>query len=429
VGENYKKDVEFFDKLKQTGYKDKVQAWQEVSGKWKKPQTPTPAPQGKPAPTVSIPSKAPANPQPKKVNFVVLLDTSKSMGRPMDGKSKLDEAKSAIQKFAATLPKENSNFQLRVYGNQGSEKGKDKALSCSSTAKIYEATQVDANKLNAALAQVVPTGYNPLALAIDASKQDMKNGAPISVENQVIVLSDGYENCGGDPVQAAKSLHLSAALANVHVIGLDVSPTDERGLRQVADVTGGEYQDVSKPDQLDQALGERIQSMKMVNEPWQAKALDAIMKEHRFDKQRLNQFHEQLLAKIQQEYERLNEANDFIKEKDKVDSTTYDEIDNWIHERKQQLSDYVDGRYKEIGIQLDRDWQEQANTLLESWSKEDGKKQDIVQKTKQLLQQDLQKKQMEQIQTKQLLQQDLLKKQMEQIQTKWKQTVPDKSQR
>jgi Ca-activated chloride channel homolog len=391
VGENYKKDVQFFDELSKTSYKEKVDAWQEVADRWK-PKT-TQKPGLKPTALLKNPLVAPVHP--KKINFVILLDTSKSMDGKMDGKTKMDYAKAAIQKFADSLPKETTAFQLRVYGNQGSAKEEDKSLSCQSTAKLISGEGLDDDKWKEVVDKIKPIGYTPMALAILTSKQDMMPGAPTQAENQVIIVSDGYENCGGDPVQAAKELHLSDALANVHVIGIDVDPETEAKLRQVTDVTGGDYMTVSGPAQLDQAFKERILSLKLADSPWQMRALDTIMKEHSLDENRLEQFHDQLLGKIEREYNRLDKANRFVEETGKVDTETFDTINNWIHERKSQLEDYSDRRQQEIGIELDQDWRKQASALLEDWSKEGGEKTEIIQNANQLLQNDLLKNQMD----------------------------------
>jgi Ca-activated chloride channel homolog len=253
----------------------------------------------------------------------------------------------------------------------------------------------DQSKWKEMLDKIKPTGYTPMALAILTSKQDMMPGAPTQAENQLIIVSDGYENCGGDPVKAAENLHLSNALANVHVIGIDVDPKTETKLKQVTDVTGGDYTAVDDPKKLDQAFQERKLSLKMANSPWQMRALDSIIKEHRLDENRLEQFHDNLVGKIEQEYNRLDQANHFVEKTGKVDTETFDTINNWIHERKSQLKDYSDRRQQEISMELDKNWQNQANVLLDDWSKEGGDKTEIIKQAKQLLQNDLLKKQMD----------------------------------
>ncbi|MFB6475935.1 hypothetical protein ACFCW7_24045 [Paenibacillus glucanolyticus] len=64
----------------------------------------------------------PAN---RKQHISILLDASGSMKAQVNGKSKMDSAKEAIESFADKLPN-NADVSLRVYGHKGTGDQKDK---------------------------------------------------------------------------------------------------------------------------------------------------------------------------------------------------------------------------------------------------------------------------------------------------------------
>ncbi|MFC7443309.1 vWA domain-containing protein [Laceyella putida] len=402
VGENYRSDVDRFKSLGEVDYKKKVDVWVQARQKYPKP-TPASAPKEQPIPT-------PKPEPPKKVNMSVLLDSSGSMESrlPEQSKSKMDSAKQGIEQLASALPQDRSMLQVKVYGHQGTSAQKDKELSCQSEAKIYAADKVDNGKLKEALSRVHPAGYNPLALVMHNSSRDLQKGAPATVENHMLIISDGFENCGGDPVQVAKRLHQDY-LANIHVIGLDVEPDTERQLREVSTVTGGDYQTVTDEKELKEAVKERVQAVNRLNEPWQMRALHTVINAHHQDEKGLTKHHKQMMEKVQLEYQRLDEANLYIKKEGKIDKKTWTEIDSWISGRRQQLETYTESRYGEVDSKLDVAFQEETHRLLNEWEKDGGKKEEFQNKAVQLLKDDLLKKKAEEVE----VQTDLANKQSE----------------
>jgi hypothetical protein len=392
VGENYRTNVEGFDRIKERDYGEKVAAWRDLKGK--EPAFPQPNPSGKPA-------KQPEAPKPpKKANIVLLLDASASMKGTWNGKAKMDWTQEAIKQFAASLPANTSVFQLRVFGHKGSGKKEDKELSCSSTEKVYATVPVNPAKLNEALSKVKPTGYTPLALALFSAGQDFIPGAPAAVENRVLIISDGSENCGGDPVQIARQLHRSGMLALVHVIGLNVDADAEDQLRKVAESTGGDYVNVTNADELKRVLSTYVQSLSKINDPWPVREMDALAQAHFSDEKRLDSEHQAMVNKVEQEYRRLDHANDYIKAKGKIDGNTWIEIGNWIDRRWQQLGHYADQRWLETSQQLDDKWKKENEEVKKDWLGNGGKKEDFNRLLQQYLKADQELEQARQAQTR-----------------------------
>ncbi|GIP26677.1 hypothetical protein J23TS9_18070 [Paenibacillus sp. J23TS9] len=191
-------------------------------------------------------------PTSKKLHISILLDASGSMKAQINGKSKMDSAKEAIQIFADKLP-QNAEVSLRVYGHKGTGSQKDKQVSCNSTEEIFHGLGDQTNQMNTALQGVKPAGWTPIANALKSVKQDIN---PETTDSVVYVVSDGIETCGGNPVQVAKELNQSEVKTVVNIIGFNVDNEGQKLLRQVATSGGGEFTSVDNDESLKNYLNE-----------------------------------------------------------------------------------------------------------------------------------------------------------------------------
>jgi hypothetical protein len=146
---------------------------------------------------------------------------------------------------------------FRVFGNRGSNKLRDKAISCSGSDIVYPLKSYDSNSFNKALEPIQPTGWTPLALAIQQAQADLQNET--GAKNIVYVVSDGMETCGGDPVAAARALHASKIQAVINIIGFDASNEEQRALKAIADAGGGKFTSVKDEQELNNYFGNEKQ--------------------------------------------------------------------------------------------------------------------------------------------------------------------------
>jgi hypothetical protein len=91
----------------------------------------------------------------------------------------------------------------------------------------------------------------PLASAIAQVAKDL---AGVTGPRIVVVLSDGAENCGGNPVQAIRKLRREGLDVTVNVVGLGLDRQTRRVIRKLADLGGGSYFDARDPDELQRAI-------------------------------------------------------------------------------------------------------------------------------------------------------------------------------
>lgn len=192
-------------------------------------------------------------PELEKFHVQILLDASGSMSGKVSGGQKMDLAKQAIMNFSKSIPK-SASLSLRVYGHKGSGSNSDKNVSCQSNEVVYPMNPFNESDFNQALNSFKPTGWTPLASAIQSAKQDLQKHHEENVKNIIYVVSDGMETCGGDPVEAAKSLANDSGKPVVKIIGFDVDDEGQKQLKEVAKAANGEYKWVQSQEDLDNYL-------------------------------------------------------------------------------------------------------------------------------------------------------------------------------
>ncbi|WP_180271199.1 VWA domain-containing protein [Fredinandcohnia onubensis] len=207
---------------------------------WYEPYLPEPEEmQGESKATDSVPSEV-----------YILLDASGSMYGKVEGVQKMSIAKKAASRFAATVGHEK-DISLVVYGHAGSNKEKDKQLSCSKIEDVYPLNTFNPEAFSKAVNAVQARGWTPLASAIDFVHKKTENSA-----NNVTlyIISDGIETCEGDPVATAKAFANQHSNGAVNIIGFDVDAEGENQLKAVASAGNGEYISANTIEELDQSI-------------------------------------------------------------------------------------------------------------------------------------------------------------------------------
>lgn len=244
---------------------------------------------------------------PGKLNVEILLDASGSMGQQIDSNTKMELAKQAINNFLSGMPS-NVNVSLRVYGHKGSSGEADKVESCQSTEVVYPLKNYNSSSFQSALQQVQPSGWTPLAKAIQQAQQDLKSQT--DALNIVYVVSDGIETCGGDPVAAAKALNKSDIKGIINIIGFNVDDAGQEALRKIADAGEGKYSTVETEKDLKQYFKNEKERLNNAWEIWynynRSKAEDSY--DRRYEE--IKKAYEEFYALIEEEYDRMYDVCD-----------------------------------------------------------------------------------------------------------------------
>lgn len=172
--------------------------------------------------------------------LLIILDVSGSMSETIDGEVKIDVAKDVLTDLLDNMP---SNIQVgvRIFG-----------LNCR-TELLYPVGPIQGSHLRQQILDIKPTGATPIEEALVATADDLRD---IQDPQLVLLISDGIETCGGDPVQAAKDLLALGYDLKFHIVGFDIArniPAREQ-LVNIAQATGGLYFDANSSDELRTAL-------------------------------------------------------------------------------------------------------------------------------------------------------------------------------
>jgi hypothetical protein len=178
----------------------------------------------------------------ERTNTLLILDSSGSMaGRAGGGTSKLTAAKSALRRFVAGTP-DSLALGFMVYGHKGSNGPAGKKRSCAGVELLQPIGTAASEDFDRTLNRFKPTGYTPLAAALREARAAF-SGKQGDL-NRIILVTDGVETCGGDPVAQARQLKQAGIAVTTDVVGFDVAGPDEaRRLRAIAEASGGTYSD------------------------------------------------------------------------------------------------------------------------------------------------------------------------------------------
>ncbi|WP_226537606.1 VWA domain-containing protein [Fictibacillus halophilus] len=316
--------------------------------------------------------EVPGNDKPgngKTLNVAILLDSSGSMAAKIGEKTKMEIAKEAVRNYASKLP-QGSNVMLRVYGQKGSNADSDKKVSCESTEVVYELNTYNEGDFQNSLDQFKPTGWTPIAGAIQAAQKDLEGQSNGKAENLIYVVSDGVETCDGDPAAAAKSIAESSLKAKVNVIGFDVNDKGQQSLEEIAQAGGGEYQSVNSAADFEKyLLGEKN---KLWLE-WQTWSDENFMQVQQIASDKFNEVqnrHSDILNKIVEEKSRLEKGVRLLNELKKVENGF--EVEKLINSRYNTLVEYDDDTFKSLQNEIEDNRDALQETIENKRNQEQG---------------------------------------------------------
>ncbi len=165
-------------------------------------------------------------------------------------------AKRALRRYVAGTP-DSLALGFMVYGHKGSNGPGGKARSCAGVELLQPIGTAASRRFDATPKRFRPVGYTPLATALRkargafAGKQDDIN--------RIILVTDGVDTCGGDPVAEARRLKQAGIAVTTDVVGFDIAqPAAARRLRAIAEASGGTYSDARTAESLYSLLGDEL---------------------------------------------------------------------------------------------------------------------------------------------------------------------------
>ena len=183
----------------------------------------------------------------------VILDVSNSMWGQIDGRVKMDLAREALAAALADVPSPVS-VGLRAYGHRVAYD--DREAGCLDTELLIAPQSGSVQQILARAASLQPRGQTPLALSLRAAAGDLH----ASGGGVLLLISDGLESCGGDPVAVAAELRAGGIPIMIHAVGLGVDAQAAEALSMLATAGGGNYFDAPSAEQLFRGVGTAIRA-------------------------------------------------------------------------------------------------------------------------------------------------------------------------
>jgi uncharacterized protein with von Willebrand factor type A (vWA) domain len=165
----------------------------------------------------------------------LILDASGSMKRAIGGRTMIDTAKAVLSDIVRQLP-DDMQVALRVYGHRVRE-GQPRA--CEDSELVVPFAKLNRAALLSKIQAIRALGTTPIAYSLQQVARDV-GGAP--GEKMLVLVTDGKEECGGDPAAAVSSLTAQGAKVKLNIVGFALADAAlKTDLRHLAEQTKGQF--------------------------------------------------------------------------------------------------------------------------------------------------------------------------------------------
>lgn len=182
----------------------------------------------------------------------LVLDASGSMKRKVGGKTMMDIARATLTDVIARLP-DKADVALRVYGHRTPE-GRPKA--CEDSQLVVPFGKLDRNRMTSKVAAIKALGTTPIAFTIGEAAKDLAGSKGPAM---LILVTDGKEECGGDPQAAVEALRKSGVDVTLNIVGFALTNAADRDyMTKVATSGGGKFFDAKNETALKGAIDQAL---------------------------------------------------------------------------------------------------------------------------------------------------------------------------
>jgi len=182
-------------------------------------------------------------------NVELIVDDSGSMAQHVTGGRKIDVAKQVLPGLIQDLPAD-AQIAVRTYGRQRPAHDRD----CADMELLTPFGANTSARILPGVNALKPNGMTPIAASLSSAAKDFADKE--SQNNIIILLTDGEEDCNGDPCAASKALHDAGIHLQVNVIGFNVTDKERPQLKCIADAASGKYYDAKDAAGLKLAASE-----------------------------------------------------------------------------------------------------------------------------------------------------------------------------
>lgn len=154
----------------------------------------------------------------KPLRILFVFDASKSMIAKHQNATRMDGAKNLFYRFVDSLGKDKSiHFALRMYGHTV----KYPPGNCKDSKLIVPFGPNNLSLIKQKVSEAKPTGITPIEHSLTEAANDFTDN---KTNNIVIIITDGIEECGGDPCKARQKLLAKGIVFKPFIIGIGLTP-------------------------------------------------------------------------------------------------------------------------------------------------------------------------------------------------------------
>jgi len=152
---------------------------------------------------------------PVTTRILFVFDASQSMYGTWQSDVKINIARELLSHILDSLKTvENLELGLRVYGHQSSYPPQD----CYDTKLEVPFAKGNSARIEHVLSSLVPKGTTPIAYALEQSERDF---TPCdNCRNIIVLITDGIEECDGDPCAVSRALQKNGVSLKPFIIGI-----------------------------------------------------------------------------------------------------------------------------------------------------------------------------------------------------------------
>lgn len=182
--------------------------------------------------------------RPTKTRILFLLDASGSMYARMEKDSRINVAKRLLSNIVDSLEKaKNVELALRVYGHTSPPNKRD----CKDTRLEVSFRKDNHEELKKRVQSISPKGTTLIAYSLQQAAYDFPKEP--NTRNVIILITDGIEECQGDPCAVSEALQSQGVILKPFIIGLGSSADFQKAFECV-----GRYYDANTEDQFNNVL-------------------------------------------------------------------------------------------------------------------------------------------------------------------------------
>jgi Ca-activated chloride channel homolog len=175
---------------------------------------------------------------------IMVFDASGSMWNRMQGDiTRIEVARDVMEEFFAGRDA-NAPISVIAYGHR-------RRGDCADIEVVAPLGVHDPRELAARVRALNPQGMTPLTDSLALAREQIPRTAESA---DLILVTDGLENCGGDPCALAARLAAEGIQIRAHVVGFGMTAEEVNSLSCVPDQTGGRLFHTSSGVELAEAL-------------------------------------------------------------------------------------------------------------------------------------------------------------------------------